>query len=325
MLIRWTLVALLTAAGLATAASPGAAQQNYPNRPIRIIVGFQAGSSSDVAARVVSQKLSEILKSAVIVENRPGASSDIAAKAVAAATPDGYTLYLATVANTINFAAKGQAATDIASKLMPLAQIGEVPNILVVSPDVQARTVADVIRLAKEKPGELPYASVGNGSALHMAAELFSTMTGVRLLHVPYQGSSAAMADLLTGRTSLMFAPASTVLGFVKSGKLRAIASATNKRMASLPELPTAAEQGLPGFESSVWFGILAPRGLQEPIAKTLETAILQATASPDVIERFRTQTIDVIQRGQVDFTAYIKAENEKWTKVIAVRGLKLD
>ena len=325
MLIRWTFIALLTAAGLAAAVLPGVAQQAYPNRPIRIIVGFQAGSSSDVAARVVSQKLSEILKSAVVVENRPGASSDVAAKAVAAATPDGYTLYLATVANTINFAAKGQAATDVASKLMPLAQIGEVPNILVVNPDVQARTVADVIRLAKEKPGELPYASVGSGSALHMAAELFSTMTGVRLLHVPYQGSAAAMADLLTGRTSLMFAPASTVLEFVKSGKLRAIVSATSKRMASLPELPTATEQGLPGFESSVWFGILAPRGLPEPIAKTLETAILQATTSPDVIAQFRTQSIDVIQRGQADFTAYIKAENEKWAKVIEVRGLKLD
>jgi tripartite-type tricarboxylate transporter receptor subunit TctC len=325
MLSRWTFIALLAAAGSTAAVVPGVAQQNYPNRPIRIIVGFQAGSSSDVAARVVSQKLSEIFKSAVVVENRPGASSDVAAKAVAAAAADGYTLYLATVANTINFASKGQAATDVASRLMPLAQIGEVPNILVVNPGVQARTVADVIRLAKEKPGELPYASVGSGSALHMAAELFSTMTEVRLLHVPYQGSAAAMADLLTGRTALMFAPASTVLEFVKSGKLRAIASATSKRMASLPELPTAAEQGLPGFESSVWFGILAPRGLPEPIAKTLETAILQATASPDVIAQFRTQSIDVIQRGQADFTAYIKAENEKWSKVIQVRGLKLD
>ena len=325
MLIRRTFIALLTAAGFATAASPLVAQQNYPNRPIHIIVGFQPGSSSDVAARVVGQKLSEILKSPVVVENRPGASSDVAAKAVAAAAPDGYTLYLATVANTINLAAKGQAATDIVSKLVALAQIGEVPNILVVNPDVQARTVADVIRLAKEKPGQLPYASVGSGSALHMAAELFSTMTGVRLLHVPYQGSATAMADLLTGRTSLMFAPASTVLPFVKSGKLRAIASATSKRMASMPELPTAAEQGLPGFESSVWFGILAPHGLPEPIAKTLETAILQATSSPDVVAQFKTQSIEVIQRDRVAFTAYVKAEYEKWKKVIEVRGLKLN
>jgi len=325
MLTRWTLTALLATAGFAISALPAAAQQNYPNRPVRIIVGFQPGSSSDVAARVVGQKLTDILKSPVVVENRPGASSDVAAKAVAAAAPDGYTLYLATVANSINFAAKPQTMTDVATKLMPIAQIGEVPNILVVSPDVQAHTIADVIRLAKEKPGELPYASVGSGSALHMAAELFSTMTGVRLLHIPYQGSAAAMADLLTGRTSLMFAPASTVLSFVKAGKLRAIASATSKRLAGMPELPTAAEQGLPGFESSVWFGLLAPRGLPDPIAKTLETAILQATASPDVIAQFDKQSIVVIQRNQAEFTTYIKAENEKWAKVIEVRGLKLE
>lgn len=325
MLTRWTFIVLLAAAGFTISAIPGVAQQNYPNRPVRIIVGFQPGSSSDVAARVVGQKLTDILKSPVVIENRPGASSDVAAKAVAAAAPDGYTLYLATVANSINFAAKPQTMTDVAAKLMPIAQIGEVPNILVVNPDVQAQTVADVIRLAKEKPGELPYASVGSGSALHMAAELFSTMTGVRLLHIPYQGSAAAMADLLTGRTSLMFAPASTVLSFIKAGKLRAIATATSKRLAGMPELPTAAEQGLPGFESSVWFGLLAPRGLPDPIAKTLESAILQATASPDVIAQFDKQSIVVIQRNQADFTAYIKAENEKWAKVIEVRGLKLE
>ena len=220
----------------------------------------------------------------------------MAAKAVAASAPDGYTLYLATVANTINSASKGAAATDITAALMPIAQIGEVPNILVVNPEVPAKTVADVIRLAKEKPGELTYASTGSGSALHMAAELFSNMAGVSLLHVPYQGSAAAMPDLLTGRTSIMFAPASTVVSFLQSGKLRAIASATEKRMAGMPELPTASEQGLPGFESSVWFGILAPAGLPDPIATKLEEAILQAAASPDVIEQFKPQGIDVIR-----------------------------
>ena len=325
MFVRSIFITLFAAAGAATAVMPAAAQQSYPNRPIHIIVGFQAGSSSDVAARVVGQKLNEILKTMVVVENRPGGSSDVAAKAVAAATPDGYTLYLATVANSINFAAKGRTTTDVSSELIPLAQIGEVPNILVVNPDVQARTISDVIRLAKEKPGELAYASAGSGSALHMAAELFSTMTGVRLLHVPYQGSAAAMADLLTGRTSLMFAPASTVMEFIKSGKLRAIASATTKRLASAPYLPTAAEQGVPDFKSSVWFGILAPRGLPDPIEKILETAILQATASPDVSAQFNRQSIEVIQRNQTDFTLYIKAENQKWSKVIQTRGLKLD
>jgi tripartite-type tricarboxylate transporter receptor subunit TctC len=317
---RWGLATALLIASFAPAQS-----QQYPDRPIRILVGFQAGSSSDVGARVIAQKLSEIFKSPVVVENRPGASSDVAAKAVAASAPDGYTLYLATVANTINSASKGAAATDILTALTPIAQIGEVPNILVVNPDVPAKTVADVIKLAKDKPGELTYASTGSGSALHMAAELFSNMAGVSLLHVPYQGSAAAMPDLLTGRTSIMFAPASTVVSFLQSGKLRAIASATAKRMPGMPDLPTAGEQGLPGFESSVWFGILAPSGLPEPIAKKLEQAILQAAASPDVVEQFKPQGIDVIRRDRAQFTNYVKSESAKWSKVIADRGLKLN
>jgi tripartite-type tricarboxylate transporter receptor subunit TctC len=317
---------LLVAAALTAAMFvPSHGQQSYPNRPIRILVGFQAGSSSDVAARGIAQKLSEILKNPVVVENRPGASSDVAAKAVAAAAPDGYTLYVATVANTINSAAKGAAATDVTTALMPIAQIGEVPNILVANPEVPVKTVADVIRLAKEKPGKLTYASTGSGSALHMAAELFSTMADVSLLHVPYQGSAAAMPDLLTGRVSIMFAPASTVIPFLQSGKLRAIASATGKRMTGMPDLPTVSEQGLPGFESSIWFGILAPAGLPDPIARKLEESILQAAASPDLIEQFKPQGIDVIRRDRAEFTAYVKAENAKWSKVIAERGLKLN
>jgi tripartite-type tricarboxylate transporter receptor subunit TctC len=158
-----------------------------------------------------------------------------------------------------------------------------------------------------------------------MAAELFSDMAGVSLLHVPYQGSAAAMPDLLTGRTAIMFAPASTVVSFLQSGKLRAIASATAKRMPGMPDLPTAAEQGLAGFESSVWFGIAAPAGLPEPIARKLEGAILQASASPDVIEQFKPQGIDTIRRDHVEFPNYVKSETAKWSKVITDRGLKMN
>jgi tripartite-type tricarboxylate transporter receptor subunit TctC len=158
-----------------------------------------------------------------------------------------------------------------------------------------------------------------------MAAELFSNMAGVNLLNVPYQGSAQAMPDLLTGRTSIMFAPASTVVSFLQSGKLRAIASATAKRMPGMPDLPTAGEQGLPGFESSVWFGLLAPAGLPEPVAKKLEEAVLQAAASPDVVEQFKPQGIDVVRRNRTEFGSYIKSETAKWSKVIADRGLKLN
>lgn len=325
MFVRSIVATLLFASSCAAIVAPAHAQDAYPNRPIRIVVGFQAGSASDVAARVVGQKLNEILQTSVVVENRPGASSDIAAKAVAAAPPDGYTLFLCTVANSINLVSKGQGATDISTALLPIAQIGEVPNILVVNPSLPAHTVGDVIRLAKEKPGTLAYASAGNGSALHMAAELFSTISGIRLLHVPYQGSAPAMADLLGGRTSLMFAPASTVLALVNSGKLRAIASATTKRLASAPDIPTAAEQGLPNFESSVWTGLVAPVGLPAPIVKKLEAAILQATASPDVVAQFGAQGVDVVQRNQASFAAYIKSEDDKWSSVIQASGLKLN
>ena len=307
--------------GLTTAAPA----QTFPDHPIRIIVGFRAASASDVAARLVGQKLGEILKVGVVIENKPGASSEVGARYVATSAPDGYTLYLGTVANSINYAAKSDSFIDLATGLAPIAEIGEVPNVLVVTPSLDAHTVADVIRLAKAKPGALSYASAGAGTALHMAAELFSSRTGVTMLHVPYPGSAAAMPDLLEGRTSLMFVPASTVVDLVKAGKLRAIAATGSHRLALMPDLPTVAEQGLPGFESSVWSGLLAPNGLPADVAKKLEISILAAAASPDMKDKFAVQGIEVIARGQKDFTAYIKVENDKWAKVIKDRGLKLD
>jgi tripartite-type tricarboxylate transporter receptor subunit TctC len=321
MTIKKLLAGLLALGVTMTAATA----QTFPDRPIRIIVGFRPASASDVAARLVGQKLSEILKVGVIIENKPGASSEVGARYVASAAPDGYTLYLGTVANSINFAAKSDSYIDLSSGLSPIAEIGEVPNMLVVTPSLEAHTVADVIRLAKAKPGGLTYASAGAGTALHMAAELFSSRSGVQMLHVPYQGSAAAMPDLLEGRTSLMFVPASTVVDLVKAGKLRAIAATGSHRLALMPDLPTVAEQGLPGFESSVWSGLLAPNGLPPDVAKKLETGILAAAASPDMKDKFAVQGIDVIGRGQNDFAAYIRAENEKWAKVIKDRGLKLD
>jgi tripartite-type tricarboxylate transporter receptor subunit TctC len=302
-----------------------ASAQTFPDRPIRIIVGFRAASASDIAARLIGQKLGEILKVGVIVENKPGASSEVGARFVATSPPDGYTLYLGTVANSINFAAKSDRFTDLATSLMPLAEIGEVPNVLVVTPLLDVHTVTDLIRLAKAKPGTLSYASAGAGTALHMAAELFSARTGVQMLHVPYQGSAAAMPDLLAGRTSLMFVPASTVMDLVKAGKLRAIAATSAQRLPLMPELPTVAEQGLPGFESSVWSGMLAPKGLPPEVAKMLENAILTAGAAPEMKDKLAVQGINVIGRGSKEFTAYIKAENDKWAAVIKDRGLKLD
>ena len=299
------------------------AEDTYPDRPIRIIVGFNAGSSSDVSARIIAGELSDSLKSAVVVENKPGASSEIGARYVASAAPDGYTLYLGTVANCINFAAK-EKYIDLATGLEPLAEFGEVPNILVTTPSLDAHTVKDVIRIAKDKPGQLSYASAGTGTALHMAAELFSAMAGVQMLHVPYQGSALAMPDLIAGRVSIMFAPASTVIPLIKSGALRAIATTGAHRSTFMPELPTIAEEGLPGFESSVWAGLLAPKDTPQNIEEKLESAILAAAAAPDVKQKFAAQGFDVVTRGQADFTSYIHSENSKWATVIKERGLDL-
>ena len=316
---------LAAAAALALTAGAALAQQTYPIRPIRIVVGFQAGSSSDVAARAVGRKLGEIIKGTIVVENRPGSSGDIAAKYVASAAPDGYTLFLVSVANSISFAAKGDRSVDIARNMTPLAQIGEVPNTLVVTPSLDAKAVGDIIALAKAKPGELSYASSGTGTALLLAAELFSSRSIVQMFQIPYQGSAAAMPDLLAGRTAIMFAPSSTILSFVKENKLRAIATTGVKRSDLMPDVPAVAEQGLPGFESSVWFGVVAPHGLPASIAKALEDGILKASTSPDVKAQFAALGIDVVARDGAAFGAYIRAENAKWTELIKARGLKLN
>lgn len=323
---RWisTIIIALSAA-MAGLLDGATAQGSFPDRPIRIIVGFNAGSSSDVSARIVAGELSDSLKGSVVVENKPGTSSELGARYVAASAPDGYTLYLATVANSINYAAKSDKFSNPATDLQPIAEIGEVPNVLVVTPSLNAHSVQDIIRLAKEKPAQLSYASAGNGTALHMAAELFSAMAGVRMLHVPYQGSASAMPDLLAGRVAIMFAPASTVVPMIKSGSLRAIAVTGAHRAASLPDIPTVAEEGLPGFESSVWAGLLAPKGTPVTIQKRLETAILAATTTPKVKAKFATESFEVIPRGEADFTDYIKAENAKWSGVIKERDLHLD
>jgi tripartite-type tricarboxylate transporter receptor subunit TctC len=324
MSVRKLLAHGIAVAALLTSAVFAQAQDTFPNRPIRIIVGFNAGSSSDVSARIIAGQLSDSLKSAVVVENKPGASSQIGAHYVASAAADGYTLYLGTVANCINFAANGDKYIDLATGLDPIAEFGEVPNILVTTKSLDAHTVKDVIRIARDKPGQLSYASAGTGTALHMAAELFSAMAGVQMLHVPYQGSALALPDLIAGRVSIMFAPASTVIPLIKNGTLRAIAITSAHRSAIMPDLPTIAEEGLPGFESSVWAGLLAPKNTPPNVEKKLASAILAAAVAPAAKQKFAAQGFDVVTRGQADFTAYIQSENSKWAKVIKERSLNL-
>jgi tripartite-type tricarboxylate transporter receptor subunit TctC len=306
------------------AVSEANAQTTYPMKPIKIIVGFAPGSSSDVAARVIGDKLGQILGQSVIVENKPGGSSNVAAKQVTLSPPDGYTLYLSTVANVINTVAKGSSEVDLSKDLSAVSMIGSVPNILVVHPSLGVNNVNELTQLLKAKPGEIAYASAGNGTALHMAAMLFSMMADVKMIHVPYQGSNAAMSDLLAGRTTVMFVPASTVMQYVNTGKLKALASTGLKRTFVAPDIPTLNEQGLAGFESTVWFGLMSPLGTPEAIEKTLNKAIELAIQSPEVQSQFKALGIDSAYLNNKEFLAYIKSENDKWAKVIKSSNIKL-
>ena len=318
------LVMMIFTVNALLAVSEANAQTTYPMKPIKIIVGFAPGSSSDVAARVIGDKLGQILGQSVIVENKPGGSSNIAAKQVTLSPPDGYTLYLSTVANVINTVAKGSSEVDLSKDLSAVSMIGSVPNILVVHPALGVNTVNELTQLLKAKPGEIAYASAGNGTALHMAAMLFSMMADVKMIHVPYQGSNAAMSDLLAGRTTVMFVPASTVMQYVNTGKLKALASTGLKRTFVAPDTPTLNEQGLAGFESTVWFGLMSPLGTPEAIEKTLNKAIDLAILSPEVQTQFKTLGIDSTYLNNKDFLAYIKIENDKWAKVIKSSNIKL-
>jgi tripartite-type tricarboxylate transporter receptor subunit TctC len=317
-------LALPVAALLSTRPAGVFAQEAYPYKPLRIIVGFQPGSSSDVAARIVAQKLGPVIGQKVVVENRAGASSGIAARAVAAAPPDGHVLFFATVANVINAAANSPTDVDLARDLLPVALIGRVPNILVVNPAMGIETLEALIRRLKYQPERIAYGTSGNGTALHMAAALFSVMADVRMLHVPYQGSAAAISDLLAGRISVMFAPALSVLPHVRTGRLTAIASTGSMRSAIAPELPTLSELGLTGFESSVWFGIMAPPGLPARTESILVSAVREAVTSPEVQGQFSVNGIETSILNVGDFGAYIRAETVKWAKVIDSQGIRL-
>lgn len=312
-------------AALVLPPSAALAQDSYPSRPVRVTVGFPAGSSTDVATRVIANSLGQILNQTFVVENKPGASSDIAAKGVAAATPDGYSLFVATIANAINTSSKSASFIDVTKAFDPIAMVGSVPNVLVAHPSHQLKTMQDLVTLARSKPGDVTYASSGNGTSPHLAGEMFARMAGVQMLHVPYRGSSPAVADLLAGQVAIMFAPASTALPHINAGKLTALGTASAARTATLPNVPTIAESGLKGFDSSVWFGIVAPVGTPPAVRKKLAAAIQTALKSEQVRSQFLAQGIDTVDAGPEAFGKYIVEEVNKYAEVMQAAGVKLD
>lgn len=309
--------------GLAPAMSE--AQALYPTKPVKIVVGFPAGSSADLTARILAKKLGENLGQPFIVENRPGAGSSIATEFVVRAPGDGYTLLMGTVANTINATLAKSLSFNFSQDLAPIAPVGTVPNILVVHASLGVTTVKDLIALAKSRPGQILYGSSGNGTSPHLSGELFNSMAGVKLVHVPYKGSSQAVTDLLAGRVQVMFSPASTVLPHIQAGTLKALASTGVRRAGVAPDIPTISESGLSGFDTAVWFGLLAPSGTARDIISRLAAAVGQALGSADVKAQLSAQGIDPLGGGPEEFARYIREETEKWARVIQVSGAKID
>ena len=322
-------IALSFAVGLASlfalAASASAQPQSWPSKPLRIVVGFPPGASADVAARLVAAKMSESLGQSVLIENKPGAGSNIATESVVRAPADGYTLLLGTIANTINASLSKNLSFDFGKDLAPVTSLASLPNLLVVNPSLGVSTVQELVATAKRKPGEILYGSSGNGTGPHLSGELFNLMAGVKLTHVPYKGSPQAMTDLLGGRVQAMFAPASTALPHIKAGTLKVLAVSSAKRTGSSPELPTIAESGLPGFETSVWFGLLAPTGTPRDIIERLNREANRAIADPAVKTQFAAQGIDGMGGTAEQFAAYIKDETAKWARVVQASGAKID
>ena len=305
------------------AISPAWAQGDYPNRPVRLIVGFPPGSSADIAARVVGARMTQLLGQQVVVESKPGAGSSIAAAEVARADKDGYTLFMLSSANITNEAINPKLPFNIVKDFAPVALVNTTAVILAVHPSTAVNNLKELIALAKSKPGELNYASTGVGTAPHLSGELLSQRAGIKIQHVPYKGSPEAATDLLAGRVAMIFSPASAVIPHAKEGKLKVLATATGKRLGILPEIPTMAEAGMADFETSIWFGLVVPVGTPRPVIDKLAKAVADSTSAPEVAKAWEPQGILPLSGGPDAFARHIASEIKRWGVVAESAGLK--
>jgi tripartite-type tricarboxylate transporter receptor subunit TctC len=310
---------------VAVALAASAVHSQYPSKPVRMIVTYPPGGGADTMARLIAPKMSEGLGQTVVVENRPGASGTIAADAVAKAAPDGYTLMLDASSYAVNPALYPKLAYDPAKAFAPVSLLVVFPNVLVVNPAFPVASVKDLVDLAKKKPGSVSYASSGNGSAQHLAAELFRLQAGVDMVHVPYKGGGPAMTDVMGGQVPVFFANMASGLPHVKSGKLKAVASTGSKRSPNVPGLPTVAESGLPGYEVYEWNAVFAPAGTPDAAIARLHVEIAKALQSPDVRERVAALGGEIRATGPVETDAWIRGQTAKWSKVVKDAGIKLD
>jgi len=301
------------------------AQTTYPEKPIRLVVGFPPGAQPDTVARLLGQKLAETLGKPIVIDNRAGAGGNIAADAVAKAAPDGYTLGLLGQTQLVINPNLYKLAYDPVKAFTPVSQTNVLPNMLIVHLAVPAKSVKELVALAKAQPGGLTFASGGSGSSPHMAAELFKATAGLDIRHIPYKGGNLAIPDLLGGRVTMVFFTIATGLPLVREGKLRALAVTSLRRSAAAPELPTVAESGYQGFEFTVWHGLLAPARTPATIARKLHLETVKALAQADVRAKFAALGVEGIGNSPDEFAAVIRSEIPKWAKVIKESGIKPD
>ncbi|WP_088142016.1 Bug family tripartite tricarboxylate transporter substrate binding protein [Achromobacter xylosoxidans] len=313
---------------LATAASAfamGSAQAAYPDKPVRIVVGFSAGGTTDVIARIMAKELTESLGQSFVVENKPGAGSNIATDQVKRADSDGYTLLFVAVTSAINQTLYKNVNFDLTKDFTPVALGAKVPNILVVNPAVPVKSVQELVDYAKKNPGKLAFASSGSGTSIHMAGELFKMQTGIDVLHVPYKGSAPAVTDLIGGQVQFMFDNMPSAWPHVQSGKLRALAVTTTERSKSAPDVPTMKESGFANFDVSSWFGLIAPAGTPPDVVNKLNAAMVKALDKPEVQLSFEKLGAVGVKTTPAEFGQFIKSEVEGWAPVVKASGAKVD
>lgn len=326
--VRGVLVgaALCTGVQIAVAAQTGKAAADYPNKPIRLIVPYPPAGTAGIQARVIGEKLTEAWGQPVVIDHRPGAGGNIGAELAAKAPPDGYTIVIGTSGtHAINPSVYRKLPYDPVKDFAPVTLVSTTPQVMVIHPSIPANSVREFVALAKSRPGQLAYASNGNGSAQHLAGEMLKSMAGIDLVHVPYKGSAQAFTDLLAGHIALMFNNLHQTMPHARAGRLRTLAVTSTRRSALAPELPTVAESGFPGYEIGSWFGIYAPAGTPRVIVSKLHAAIAGALASADVKQRLAAQGGELLGGGPEDLAALMKAEIPRYAKLVRETGARVD
>jgi tripartite-type tricarboxylate transporter receptor subunit TctC len=316
-------IAAFAAAALGVA---GAHAQSYPSRPVRLIIPFSPGGAADVPGRILADRLTHVLGQQVVIDNRPGAGSTIGAETAARSAPDGYTIFMISNTHFVSAGLYNKLSYDSLNDFTPITQVTSAPNVLIVHPSLPAKTVKELIALAKSRPGQINYASSGNGSTQHLTGALFCKMAGINMTHIPYRGSGPVTADLLAGQVQVGFPGIAGMLAHIKSGKLRALGVTSAKRSPELPEVPTIAEAGVKGYEMVAWFGLAGPKGLPRDIQMRLLSDVLKVLKAPDTQKALRVVGQEVAyQEKPEQFYDFMKVEAAKWAKVVQEAGAKVE